>query len=490
MELGRGMAQHVLIVGKTGSGKSNLLHGLMTSLALAYSPDEIELYLVDFKKGVEWKPYANHRLPHARIIAIESEREFGLSVLQGLDSELQHRSDLFRSANAQNLRDYYQKSQLPMPRIVLVIDEFQELFTEDDMLSAQAVRILDRLVRQGRAFGIHLILGSQSLSGDYTLPRSTIGQIAVRIALQCSEPDTRLVLTEDNDAVRMLSRPGEAIYNAVNGLQGGNSRFQVAWLSDIEREVYLKQINELAQQREYRRNQVIFEGNTLAEIDKNRALHRLLAQAAPAHLGESVAAWIGEPIAIRQSIAAVFRRQGGSNLLIIGQNGLAAQGILASVLISCAIRLEAASDPARATFSILDLSQTDALHSDVLKRISDLLPHSSLLGRRRQLPIIIQQLAEDVQRRQATRHTLQPSRFLFIHGLQRAHEIHQLDTTEHAESQRESPSSSLAQQLTTIYVMDQRLAYIASSGAIPSTTQNGCSISLLCVSVPCGLSSA
>ncbi len=93
LRLGKGTSQHVLIAGKTGSGKSTLLHALITNLALRYSPDEVELYLVDFKKGVEFKTYATHELPHARVVAVESEREFGLSVLQRLDAELKRRGD-------------------------------------------------------------------------------------------------------------------------------------------------------------------------------------------------------------------------------------------------------------------------------------------------------------------------------------------------------------------------------------------------------------
>src|SRR2546425_1221872 len=83
--------------GNSGSGKSTLLHALVTNLAMWYSPDEIEMYLVDFKKGVEFKTYATHVLPHARAIAVESDREFGLSVLQRLDAELTRRGDLFRA---------------------------------------------------------------------------------------------------------------------------------------------------------------------------------------------------------------------------------------------------------------------------------------------------------------------------------------------------------------------------------------------------------
>ncbi len=84
----RHQSQHVLVAGKTGSGKSTLWHALITNAALRYSPDELELYLIDFKKGVEFKTYANNHLPHARVVAIESEREFGLSVLENLDQEL------------------------------------------------------------------------------------------------------------------------------------------------------------------------------------------------------------------------------------------------------------------------------------------------------------------------------------------------------------------------------------------------------------------
>jgi len=115
LALGQGTAQHALVAGKTGSGKSTLLHTLITNLALAYSPDEVELYLIDFKKGVEFKTYATHQLPHARVVAIESEREFGLSVLQGLDAELKRRGDLFRAAGVDHIADYRARNLTPLP---------------------------------------------------------------------------------------------------------------------------------------------------------------------------------------------------------------------------------------------------------------------------------------------------------------------------------------------------------------------------------------
>jgi DNA segregation ATPase FtsK/SpoIIIE-like protein len=206
----------------------------------------MRVYLIDFKKGVEFKSYADYKLPHAEAIAVESEREFGLSVVERLDVELKKRGDLFRAAGTANITEYREKTGVQIPRILLLVDEFQEFFTQDDHVARQTTLVLDRLVRQGRAFGIHIILGSQTLAGSYNLSRSTLDQMAVRIAMQCSETDSRLILSENNSAARLLSRPGEAIYNAASGLVEGNNLFQVARFSDEDREERLKLIGKIA----------------------------------------------------------------------------------------------------------------------------------------------------------------------------------------------------------------------------------------------------
>jgi S-DNA-T family DNA segregation ATPase FtsK/SpoIIIE len=456
LDLGQGTAQHALLVGKTGSGKSTLLHVLITNLALTYSPDEVELYLVDFKKGIEFKTYATHQLVHARVVAIESEREFGLSVLQGLDAELKRRGDLFRSVGVDGLADYRQRNSHPMPRILLLVDEFQEFFTEDDNLASQASQILDRLVRQGRAFGIHVLLGSQTLAGAYSLARSTIDQMAVRIALQCSEADSRLILADDNPAARLLSRPGESIYNAANGLIEGNTRFQVAWLPDEKREQYLKCVQTLSLERGYQlsRSQIVFEGNAPAEVDKNHLLHDLLTAPAWPEASRQVLAWLGDPIAIREPVAARFRRQSGSNFLIVGQNDEAALGTMASALISLAAQhvpaLASGSDQNQ-LFYILDFSNVDASYAEVLTQVASRLPHSSIVGRRRQLPDIINELHSEVQRRLNSDGTSAPPKYLFVYGLQRARDLRQEEGfgfTQYGGSESAPPNS--AQQFATI----------------------------------------
>ncbi len=279
LELGHGTSQHVLVAGRTGSGKSTLMHALIVNIALNYSPDEIDLYLIDFKKGVEFKVYATHELPHASVVAIESEREFGLSVLQRLDAELRLRADRFRDAGVQDIHGYRNAPGTPpLPRILLVVDEFQEFFVEEDKLAQEAALWLDRLVRQGRAFGVHVLLGSQSLSGAMSLGRSTLGQMAVRVALQCSETDAHLILSETNVAPKMLSRPGEAIYNDANGAPEGNHFFQVVWLSDERREWYLEQLHDMARMRKpiLARTPIVFEGDAPADLALNPLLRERL----------------------------------------------------------------------------------------------------------------------------------------------------------------------------------------------------------------------
>jgi S-DNA-T family DNA segregation ATPase FtsK/SpoIIIE len=139
LAIGKGTCQHGLIAGKTGSGKSTLFHVIITNLALWCSPEQVEFYLVDFKKGVEFKCYASRRLPHARVVAIESDREFGLSVLQRVDDELKRRGDLFRQLGVQDIAGYKRAGGAEsIPRSLLLIDEFQEFFVEEDRVSQYA----------------------------------------------------------------------------------------------------------------------------------------------------------------------------------------------------------------------------------------------------------------------------------------------------------------------------------------------------------------
>ncbi len=421
MRLGKGTSQHVLIAGKTGSGKSTLLNALITNLAIHYSPAELQFYLIDFKKGVEFKAYAAQRLPHARVIAIESEREFGMSVLERLDQELRERGDLFRKHTVQDVRGYRNANPTAvLPRILLVIDEFQEFFTSDDKISHNASLLLDRLVRQGRAFGIHVLLGSQTLAGAYSLARSTIGQMAVRIALQCSESDAHLILSEDNSAARLLNRPGEAIYNDANGLLEGNHPFQVVWLSDHEREGYLKQLSRLSDERHISAGSLtVFEGNEAADPRENRQLVQLL-QSPRADTAVTPRAWLGAAVAIKDPTEVVFRRQAGANLLVVGQQEELSLGVIANSFIAISAAVCAGStDDKTPAFFILDGTRPDSPEAGFWQRLVSELSLPAIVALPRDADAVIKQLAEEVDRRLAAGDQVSPPRFMIVYDLAR-----------------------------------------------------------------------
>ncbi len=152
------------------------------------------------------------------------------------------------------------------------MDEFQEFFVEDDKIAQEAAQLLDRLVRQGRAFGIHVLLGSQTLGGAYSLARSTIDQMAVRIALAMQRSGRPPDSQQGQLGARLLSRPGEAIYNAASGLLEGNHLFQVVWLSDEQRDDGLAKVRTLAEERHVKTHQIVFEGTAPSDIVNNPLL--------------------------------------------------------------------------------------------------------------------------------------------------------------------------------------------------------------------------
>ena len=421
--LGQGTAQHVLVAGKTGSGKSTLLNALVTNAALHYSPRQLQFYLIDFKKGVEFKPYARYRLPHARVVAIESEREFGLSVLERLDAELRLRGDQFRDQGVQDLSGYRAACPgEPMPRVVLVIDEFQEFFVKEDKTAQSAALLLDRLVRQGRAFGMHVVLGSQTLSGAYSLARSTMGQMAVRIALQCSESDAHLILSEDNDAARLLSRPGQAIYNDANGLFEGNHPFQVVWLPDDERRARLQQLRRYADEcmDGGDAGPLIFEGNRPADPRENSLLRRALEGPASEETPLAPQAWLGGAVAIAPDPAAVFRRLNGQNLLIVGQQSELAMGTLFQ---SCVSLAAFSPRSERTQFLVLD-DHRDVENAKCWRSLGDRFPDWFRLCGEDHWATTLREWSATVRSRTDDRCDRLPARFLIVPRLARFTLLH------------------------------------------------------------------
>lgn len=414
-----GTAHHAIVIGRTGSGKTNLMDVIITASALKYSPDEIEFYLIDLKSGVGFKPYADARLPHAKVIAIDSEREFALSVLRGLIAEMDGRSISFRGHSVDNIKDYRGKMNAKMPRILLVVDEFQNLFLEDDQISRESSVILERLAREGRSFGIHVLLGSQSLAGkSANLSGATLGQFAVRIALMCSESDARAIMADDNPEARLLSRPGEAIYNDRNGLIEGNKRFQVALFKDEVRQKYLGIIAEKAK-AENLRNPTVFEGNKLAQLEESEPLKKLCRGEWKID-GKRIEAWLGEPIKLSEKPTAVrFRPQAGNNLLVVSREENEGVGMLVSAWLSLALQHQ----PDTAEFLTLNLTNSEEPWFELIGEIGDMLPHKVERLNRHNLIENMQKLLAEINCRADGSRGDGKVKYLFIYGLQRGKDL-------------------------------------------------------------------
>ena len=416
LAIGKGTRQHALFAGKTGSGKSTLFHVIITNLALACSPEEVEFYLIDFKKGVEFKCYATKHLPHAKVVAIESDREFALSVLQRVDDELRRRGDMFRKLGVQDIPGYKRAGGAePMPRTLLIIDEFQEFFVEDDPIAQTASLLFDRIVRQGRAFGIHVLLGSQTLGGAYSLARATLGQMVIRVALQCNEADSYLIMDENNSAPRLLSRPGEGIYNDAAGAMEGNSPFQVVWLPDDERDAWLDKVSGLAgQHHKHYPNPIVFEGNAPADIRENDLL-RSVFDTTPAAPPVGARCWLGAPNSIKGPTEAVFQRQSGSHLLIVGQRDEASLTMLGVSMLALAAQYPKGA----AKFVLFHGAIPGSSEADFMDRIVKAIPQEIVVARGQDISSAMNDLAAELKARNTgeTPTGEAPAIFLVIHGL-------------------------------------------------------------------------
>ncbi len=233
---------HTLICDHSGSGKSNFLHVLIQNLAFYYAPNEVQLFLLDYKEGVEFNAYvADTPLEHARLVSVASSISYGITFLKWLCDEMQKRAELFKQFNVKDLSDYRKHDE--MPRLIVVIDEFQVLFSDNK--STKAVEgHLNTLLKKGRSYGVHLVLATQTMRGTDINP-SFKAQIANRIALPMDAEDSSSVLGDD--AACELVRP-EAIFNNNGGHQKYHTKMSIPKAPD-DFTAFIKKIHEEFNQR-------------------------------------------------------------------------------------------------------------------------------------------------------------------------------------------------------------------------------------------------
>lgn len=305
------IAGGAIVVGLPRSGKSTALHAAILSLSIIYSPEELELYLVDSKHGVEFKVY--ERLPHARLVSINSERELSVAVLQSLDGEIRRRAELMkrRTAGKANITEYRAATGETLPRIVLFMDEFHEVFEEDDALGQAAFAAFSNIVRQGPFAGVHVVVASQTLSSMPAMDRGTLSLLPMRVAFMCNDADADLVMGDDNREVKALSQQGAGIFNPARGEPSHNKPFRGMYVAPDERDGLLDAISAKAAGIALGRMPRVFDGDTLAVRPANR----------PPGSATRAAFALGEPFDLEPWAELALRRGRGANVVLFGAIG-------------------------------------------------------------------------------------------------------------------------------------------------------------------------
>lgn len=400
------MESSALIGGQTGSGKSSLFHALILDLVLNYSPQELELYLVDLKEGVEFKQYAESRLPHARAVAIESSREFAVSVLSELELQINRRGALFKSLGGTvvDLPGYRAATGKTMPRIVLMIDEFHKLFTIEDSLKREGERLLERVIKEGRAFGIHLVLGSQTIALVGSAFRSLADQIFYRLVLSSSESDSRLLLGENNPDAQLLTRPGEGIMNTKSGLREGNNRFQATYWDAAERHAVLDKLRHHADREEWsHRAPVVFEGSEPQMVESLP-----LDEFGRSLPNKELSILAGSPMSLDGPYRITLDRSPGRNVLLVDDEGR-------DTLITMAVDLSAAD----VRFNLIDFGMFDSR----AEPFRDALALAGSIDSHRLLDQNLDKALAELDGRIALKDYSAPAQVLFLGGIQRAREF-------------------------------------------------------------------
>lgn len=235
-------AYHGLIGGQSGTGKSTLLNNIITSIAEQYSPDEMRLYLLDYKLGVEFKIYQHH--PNVELLLLDNERlSVAVEALKSLETEMKRREKLFEiDLTIQDIDSYNKIAEVKLPRILIIIDEVQQLF-KDHETRRQIGPLIKRIAKQGRSFGIHMLFSSQSYDGC-DIGYDTLAQMSLRIAFKLANgAECRAILGRDND--EPLGIPNyTAVYNPNNGNREWNS---IVRLDNFERERILSTLQSAAE---------------------------------------------------------------------------------------------------------------------------------------------------------------------------------------------------------------------------------------------------
>lgn len=310
---------HAFVIGETGSGKSRFLHDIIINMIVKYSPEDVELYLMDFK-GVEFNPYRD--IKHSRVILVDrADERITYEVIHELKQKMEERQKILAAAGASDVDEYNKMSaDSHISQIILVADECQTLFSDDaknNKLQRDMIATIALIAQQGRAYGVHLLLATQSLSNAPQLGASILNQIGEHYILPCLPADAQKLVPDherkDTETVvsQMEKGKGQCYY------QGADGKFLFTF-SYIPKGEVQDSLIESAKKKSDEHNsngQVYFSGSLQYAMDEQTI--DVIAAKGRRHIVASP----GQSIAIPQSPVTIpLRDESGENIMLLGIN--------------------------------------------------------------------------------------------------------------------------------------------------------------------------
>lgn len=337
-----------IVVGVPGSGKSAFLHTLILSAAMKYSPEELQLYLIDFS-GVSFTIYAENALPHAKVIVDECDQEFGVNVLRAVRKEKERRTALFNEVATENINQYRAKTGKKLPRILLIIDEFQVLFSDEmGEISMYAQQYFQEIIREYRKFGINMILATQHIHDCAN--KISFGDIANRVIFRYNENDRYLLFTNGTTQYPVPSESGQCLNVAGPSTELAKTYFAGEFNEDGSEDMrvtLLGQLASLAKERNIKLDQYVFRSKSEIYFEDNTSIQGIKKTRIP----DLCKVYLGEMLAISDSHAYLeLDSTTGSNILVIGGRQEVSRGVAANCLKS----LVAAHLDKAATFEVFN----------------------------------------------------------------------------------------------------------------------------------------
>lgn len=214
---------HSMVIGTTGSGKSVLVNSVLTRAMQQTSPEQLEVYIMDFKDGgtdfVEMRDY-----PHvSHLIISRRDKSIVLEVMRDLQRRMQERGEQLRKAGVKNLADYNLKNpSKPMPRILLVVDECQWLFrtneTYERKIQSEINSVVTSIAEQGRSQCVSLLLVTQAVTEMGEESNKVYNNITNRFMFRCNSREAMLFLKENGEKVLNQLEQYEVYNNASDSI--------------------------------------------------------------------------------------------------------------------------------------------------------------------------------------------------------------------------------------------------------------------------------